>query len=126
MCAASCRSHTQLIEVERVRTDTTYIVHNQFDSIYLHDSIHVLEKNDTVFIEKWHTKYKEKFLTDTLYFVKIDSVPIPYRVEVEKLVEKPLSTWQKIRIILGNMVLLTIASIIVFFIIKFVIKKYIG
>lgn len=124
MCAASCRSHTQLVEVERVRTDTTYIVHNQFDSIYFHDSIYVLEKNDTILIEKWHTKYKEKFLTDTLYSVKIDSVPIPY--PVEKLVAKPLSTWQKIRIILGNMVLLTIASIIVFFIIKFVIKKYIG
>ena len=37
-------------------TDTDYITKQQRDSFYLHDSIHIKERGDTVWIERWHTR----------------------------------------------------------------------
>ena len=85
---------TKYVEVEKVHNDTTYIVKHLRDSVWLHDSVYVSEKGDTVRIEKWHTKYIEKQVHDTCYVAKTDSVPKPY--PVEKLVEKQLAWWQKL------------------------------
>lgn len=90
MC--SC-TKTEYITVEKVRTDTTYITKQQRDSIWLHDSIHIRERGDTMLIERWHTKYVESILHDTCYQSRVDSVPVPY--PVMKLVEKELSKTQK-------------------------------
>ena len=37
----------------------------QRDSIYLHDSIFVHIRADTVYLEKWHTRYKDRLVTKT-------------------------------------------------------------
>gem|GEM_PF-1847667 len=37
----------------------------QRDSIYLHDSIFVRIRADTVYLEKWHTRWREKEITRT-------------------------------------------------------------
>lgn len=88
---------TRIVEVERVKTDTTYITQHQRDSIWLHDSIFMKEyqQGDTVFIlrDRWHTKYIESIKHDTTYIAKTDSVPVPYPVEVK--VPRELSWWQK-------------------------------
>ena len=52
-------------------SDTTanhLTAHFQHDSIYLHDSIFVRIRADTVYLEKWHTKWREKEVihTDTI------------------------------------------------------------
>jgi hypothetical protein len=75
----SCTT-TRVMTVEKVKTDTTYITKQQRDSIWLHDSIHVTERGDTIRIEKWHTKYIEREVHDTLYRAKTDSIPVPYEV----------------------------------------------
>ena len=81
------------------------------DSIYKHDSIYMYIKGDTVFQERWHTKYVKKLRVDT--FVRIDSVPVPYEVirEVNKLTK-----WQEIMQSLGyvgiGVILLLIGVII--------------
>ena len=75
----SCTT-TKVVTVEKVKTDTTYITKQQRDSIWLHDSIHVTERGDTIRIEKWHTKYIEREVHDTLYRAKVDSIPVPYEV----------------------------------------------
>ena len=90
MC--SC-TKTEYITVEKVRTDTTYITKQQRDSIWLHDSIHIRERGDTMLIERWHTKYVESIRHDTCYLSRVDSVPVPYPVIRE--VEKELSKTQK-------------------------------
>lgn len=94
---------TKYVEVERVTHDTLKITKHQRDSIWLHDSVLVDKSGDTIKIEKWHTKYVEKQIHDTLYQSKTDSIPVPYTVE--KLVEKQLSGWQNFRIWLGNIAL---------------------
>lgn len=76
-----CKTITKTEIIEKVRTDTTYIVKHQKDSVWLHDSIHVKEKGDTILIEKWHTQWRERIKTDTLIQHKTDSIPVPYPVE---------------------------------------------
>ena len=105
-----CKTKEKVVTVEKVRNDTTYITKHQRDSVWLHDSIHVTEKGDTIRIERWHTKYVEKATHDTLYQHKTDSVPVPY--PVEKLVERELTWWQQTRIHLGE-ALLALAGIAV-------------
>ena len=85
----SCTT-TKVVTVEKVKTDTTYITKQQRDSIWLHDSIHVTERGDTIRIERWHTKYVEREVHDTLYRALTDSIPVPYEV-IKEVPRK--STW---------------------------------
>jgi len=111
-----CKTKERVVTVEKVRNDTTYITKHQRDSVWLHDSIHVTEKGDTIRIEKWHTKYIEKATHDTLYQHKTDSVPVPY--PVEKLVERKLSWWQQTRMHLGEALLALAGIAVVVFVIR--------
>ena len=78
-------------------TDTLRVVQHHRDSIYLHDSTFVREyvQGDTVRVvtEMWHTKYRDRLKTDTIYRSRTDSVPVPYPVVKE--VKKPLSLLEK-------------------------------
>ena len=101
---ASCTT-TKYVEVERVSHDTTYVSKHSRDSIYLHDSVHVKEKGDTVWVERWHTQWRERTKTDTVYKSRVDSVPAPYPVDKRVEVEKQLTWWQTLQIWLGRIVL---------------------
>lgn len=81
------------VTVVEHKTDSIYFTQVQRDSIWMHDSIRVSEKGDTVRIEKWHTKYIEKQVHDTTYVAKHDSIPVPY--EVIKEVPAKLSKTEK-------------------------------
>ena len=100
---ASCTT-TEYVPVIEHRTDTTFITKWQRDSVWLHDSIMVTEKGDTVRIEKWHTKYIESIRHDTLYQSKTDSIPVP--VPVIQMVEKKLSWWQRTQMYAGDVLLI--------------------
>ena len=123
---ASCKTKTVVVTVPEVRTDTTYITKEQRDSIWLHDSIYVSEKqkDDTIYLyqERWHTKYVEKLKTDTIYQHKVDSVGVPYPVEVK--VEKKLNWWQNMRMTLGTIALIGIFLWIVGQGIKLYMKRF--
>jgi len=108
LCAlfASCTT-TKYVPVVEHRTDTLMKYSIQRDSIYLHDSIRVSEKGDTIRIEKWHTRYIECTAHDTIYQSRTDSIVAPYPVEVP--VEKPLTWWQQARLHLANIVLILLA-----------------
>lgn len=111
---ASCRQ-IEYVTVEKVRIDTTYITKWQKDSVWLHDSIHVKERGDTVLVEKWHTKYVEKQVHDTTYVATHDTIPQPYPVEVVKEVEKELSWWQRLRLWIGNLGLMALLGFVGWF-----------
>jgi hypothetical protein len=113
---ASC-TKTEYITVEKVRNDTTYINKVQRDSIYLHDSTFVKVAGDTVWIERWHTKWQNHLEHDTVYKARTDSVPVPYPVIKE--VEKPRSTFEKGIMGVG---ILSIMALVVF--IAFKLKRF--
>lgn len=58
----------------------------QHDSIYMHDSVYVAQKGDTVYRDRWHTEYAYRYINRVDSFVQIDSIPYP--VEVTKVVTK--------------------------------------
>jgi hypothetical protein len=105
LCAllGSCTT-TKYVPVIEHRTDTVRITQQQRDSIYLHDSIRVSEKGDTVRIEKWHTRYIERTSHDTIYQSKTDSIPVPYKVT--EYVERKRSKMEWGLIALGTIALL--------------------
>ena len=76
----SCRS-VQYIPVESVRHDSIFVSLYQRDSIYQHDSVYIREKADTVLIERWHTRWRDRVSHDTLYINKTDTIRVPVPVE---------------------------------------------
>ena len=111
LCAllGSCTT-TKYVPVIEHHTDTLIQTKIVKDSVYLKDSTHVSEKNDTVKIEHWHTEFLKKEVRDTVYISKTDSVPAPYPVEVTKEVPAELTWWQQTRLHLAN-ILLRLAAI---------------
>ena len=88
---------TREVVVTEHHTDTLRLTQHHRDSIYLHDSTFVREyiQGDTVRVitEMWHTKFRDRLKTDTLYRSRTDSVPVPYPVIKE--VKKPLTMIEK-------------------------------
>ncbi len=108
MCSCKSVEYVPVIEKE-VHHDSIYFTKVQRDSVWLHDSISVKEKGDTIRIEKWHTKYIEREVHDTIYQAKRDSIPVPY--EVIKEVPAKLSKTQKGLMTLG---ILTLMAAVIF------------
>lgn len=112
---------TVYVPVETVRTDTLMVAHIVTDSVwvdrYTHDSVYIHEKDDTVWFEKWHTRYvdrwRDRVTHDTIYKSKTDSVT------VTREVEKPLTKSQRARLHLANIVLVMLGMVAVFFVVKF-------
>ena len=126
ICAlfGSCTT-TKYVTVPEYHTDTVRIVQHQRDSIYLSDSIYVSDfvRDDTVYktVERWHTKYIERMIHDTLYQSKMDSIPYP--VEVIKEVPAKLTWWQQTRLHLFNIIGIALVVIVVFYVCKWHISK---
>jgi hypothetical protein len=95
----------------------------QHDSVFKQDSVLVYIKGDTVIKVRWHnlttTRWKTSTKTDTIvgdtYVFVTDTVKLKYYVNRYKTkeVEKPVSTWHKIRLFIGDCVLLFLALVAV-------------
>ena len=107
-CISSCTT-TKYVPVVEYHTDTLIQKMTQRDSIYLHDSTIVREKGDTVLIERWHTKYRDREVHDTIYQSRNDTVPQPY--PVTEYVERKMSAIDKFLIATG---ILSIISVLIF------------
>lgn len=104
------------VPVEIVRADTVKMTQWLRDSIWLHDSTVVHDQGDTVRIERWHTKYRDRQVHDTLYQSRTDSVPVPY--PVTEFVERKLSWWQSWLMASGGAAWTLIVLVIVIFVIR--------
>ena len=122
ICAlfSSCTT-TKYVPVIEHKTDTLIQTNLQRDSIYVHDSIMVSQQGDTVRIEKWHTKYVEKQVHDTLYQAVHDSIPQPYPVIKE--VPAELTWWQHFRISLANILLWVVGIVAVVTLVRWWLKQ---
>lgn len=88
----------------------------QHDSVLKQDSVLVYIKGDTIIKERWHnlttTRWKTTTKTDTIvgdtYFFVTDTVKVKHYVNRYKTkeVEKPASTWHKLRLFIGDCVIL--------------------
>lgn len=98
--------HTEYVS----RIDSVYLK----DSVYLHDSVFVEVKGDTTLIERWHTKYVDKWrdrlLRDTC-FVR-DTVKVKEIVKEPAKTKKENKTWKATKGVLSVVGLFTIISAI--------------
>lgn len=78
MLLPACSAVRSSTESNHTRLSNTI----QRDSIYLHDSIFVRIRADTVYLEKWHTRWRDRetVKTDTIALTetKTETVEKPY------------------------------------------------
>lgn len=109
LCGCKSIEYVPVVQKE-THTDSIYLTKVQRDSIWLHDSIRVEARNDTVRVDRWHTKYVERLLHDTLYLSKRDSIPVPY--EVVKEVPAKVSKMERAFMWLGILSLIALTLLV--------------
>lgn len=75
----ACRS-PRYVPVPVTRTEVRHTVSR--DSVFLRDSVSVFQRGDTVFRDRWHIRWRDRWLTDTL--AVRDTVPVVVPVERER------------------------------------------
>lgn len=88
----SCATKTKIEYVDReVEKLVVREVHDTLRE-QVHDSTIIREKGDTLLIEKWHTKYRDRIVvkTDTCWR---DSIQVEYKEKIEEVVKYPKSYW---------------------------------
>ena len=115
-----CATRRQLQVVDRITHDTLYQSNVHYDSIFVsHDrttDYHLNPLNplkpsetDTVFIKDRTVEYRYRLLRDTVYRVKIDSIPVIREVEVFKVERHVPAIY---RLSLSIVIILTLSLII--------------
>lgn len=118
---------TRYVPVESVRTeykDRVVAVHDtvrdsvlMLNDVYRHDSVSVMLRGDTVYVERWHTLLqssslqnraeRSKVAHDTLYVTRTDSVRVPVPVE------RKLTKWEKTKMDFGTVAMVISAMAII-------------
>lgn len=99
--AISCGT-TKIIEVPVEKIKTEYVDRKIIDTFVKTDSTIIIDKGDTIFLEKY--KYLYRYINKTDTFIKIDTLTKTITVEVTKEVNK-LKNWQMGLMILGGIAL---------------------
>lgn len=75
--APSCR--TVYVPVEKERTDSVVVRQRELVEVQVRDSIYVERSADTVRIERWRTRWRDRLRVDTVYVERTlrEEVPIP-------------------------------------------------
>lgn len=106
---------TKYVPIESVHTEYRDRVNVQRDSIYLRDSIYIENKGDTIVIERWRDRWRDRIIRDTMSVNTTDT--IQHSVEVEK----PLTAAQKVKIAIGN---IAIAAVFVLLLVYFIRRRF--
>lgn len=109
----SCKVKEKIVEVPipQIKTEIKYIDKIKYDSIYLKDSVYIVQKGDTVYNTKVAYKYKYKYLKDTIIINKTDTITRLQKV-TEIKVKNQLNVVQKILMYIGLFSLLMFIIII--------------
>ena len=98
----SCKVKEKIIEVPipQIKTEIKYIDKVKYDSIYLKDSVYIIQKGDTIYNNKVAYRYKYKYLKDTVTVNKTDTITKLQKV-IEIKVQNQLNIVQKVLIYIG-------------------------
>lgn len=94
---SGCKTHTVYVPVER--TTVEYRDRLRLDSIFYRDTIRLHSRGDTVF--KDIVRWRERFVRDTIYHERTDSIPVIVEKEVPV---NYLTKWQRIRLQILNVI----------------------
>lgn len=109
----SCRVEEKIVEVPipQIKTEIKYIDKVKYDSIYLKDSVYIIQKGDTIYNNKIAYRYKYKYLKDTITVNKTDTITRLQKV-TEIKVKNQLNVVQKVLMYIGLFSLLMFIIII--------------
>ena len=109
----SCKVKEKIVEVPvpQIKTEIKYIDKVKYDSIYLKDSVYIIQKGDTVYNTKVAYRYKYKYLKDTITINKADTITRLQKVKEIK-VKNQLNVVQKVLMYIGLFSLLMFIIII--------------
>ena len=109
----SCKVKEKIVEVPipQIKTEIKYIDKVKYDSIYLKDSVYIIQKGDTVYNNKVAYRYKYKYLKDTITINKADTITRLQKI-TEIKVKNQLNVVQKILMYIGLFSLLVFIIII--------------
>lgn len=109
----SCKVKEKIVEVPipQIKTEIKYIDKIKYDSIYLKDSVYIIQKGDTVYNTKVAYRYKYKYLKDTITINKTDTITRLQKV-TEIKIKNQLNVVQKILMYIGLFSLLMFIIII--------------
>ena len=109
----SCKVKEKIVEVPipQIKTEIKYIDKVKYDSIYLKDSVYIIQKGDTIYNTKVAYRYKYKYLKDTITINKVDTITRLQKV-TEIKVKNQLNVVQKILMYIGLFSLLMFIIII--------------
>ena len=98
----SCKVKEKIVEVPipQIKTEIKYIDKVKYDSIYLKDSVYIVQKGDTIYNIKVAYRYKYKYLKDTITVNKTDTITRLQKV-TEIKVKNQLNAVQKVLIYIG-------------------------
>lgn len=109
----SCKVKEKIVEVPipQIKTEIKYIDKVKYDSIYLKDSVYIIQRGDTVYNTKVAYRYKYKYLKDTITINKTDTITRLQKV-TEIKVKNQLNVVQKTLMYIGLFSLLMFIIII--------------
>ena len=109
----SCKVKEKIVEVPipQIKTEIKYIDKVKYDSIYLKDSVYIIQKGDTIYNNKAAHRYKYKYFKDTVIVNKTDTITRLQKV-TEIKVKNQLNVVQKILMYIGLFSLLMFIIII--------------
>ena len=98
----SCKVKEKIVEVPipQIKTEIKYIDKIEYDSIYLKDSVYIIQRGDTIYNNKVAYRYKYKYLKDTVTVNKTDTITKLQKV-TEIKVQNQLNVVQKVLIYIG-------------------------
>ena len=98
----SCKVKEKIVEVPipQIKTEIKYIDKVKYDSIYLKDSVYIIQKGDTIYNIKVAYRYKYKYFKDTIIVNKTDTITKLQKV-TEIKVKIQLNVVQKVLIYIG-------------------------
>lgn len=100
LLVASCATSMQ--EVQRGTVHEKFIERTVRDSIFLHDSVSLVRRADTVFLEKMRTLYRDRVRVDTIF--QCDTLYNERVVTIEKT--PPTPSFRKLALLLVFLFLL--------------------
>lgn len=86
------------------------------DSIYIHDSVNIFRIGDTTYVNR--IKYRDRY--HYLYKVKIDTLTKTDSICKPLYIDKPLTKWQSIKIMLGEVAFSILSVFVLMIVIKLV------
>lgn len=89
------------------RADTVRLVTERRDSVFRLDSVFVFQRGDTVVINRYRERWRDRreVVHDTTVAVRTDTIRVPYPVEKTVEVEKPFPWWSKLLMLVGILAL---------------------